>query len=55
MNLKIATRYYKPPELLFRMRYYDYALDMWSFGCLLGELVRSRTLPVNNPLSPPFT
>jgi serine/threonine protein kinase len=53
MNLKIATRYYKPPELLFRMIYYDYALDMGSFGCLLGELVRSRTLPVNNPLPPP--
>jgi serine/threonine protein kinase len=41
MNLNVATRYYKPPELMFRLRQYDYSMDMWSFGCLFGELVRT--------------
>ena len=38
-NVRVATRYFKAPELLVDYKYYDYALDMWSFGCLLAGIV----------------
>lgn len=38
-NVSVATSSYKPPELLMGMRYYDYSLDMWSFGCVLAEML----------------
>ena len=38
-NVHVASRYYKPPELLINMQDYDYSLDMFSAGCLLGALV----------------
>ena len=38
-NVHVASRYYKPPELLINMQGYDYSLDMFSAGCLLGALV----------------
>ncbi|KAL7721709.1 non-specific serine/threonine protein kinase [Entamoeba marina] len=31
-NVRVASRYYKGPELLVDMQQYDYSLDMWSFG-----------------------
>eukprot|EP01139_Manchomonas_bermudensis_P006438 Amastigsp_a177143_14.p2 type:complete len:395 gc:universal Amastigsp_a177143_14:1329-145(-) len=34
-----GTRYYKAPELILRMKRYDYAVDMWAFGCVLGMLL----------------
>ncbi|KAF7684172.1 putative casein kinase II subunit alpha like protein [Astathelohania contejeani] len=36
-NVKVASRYYKAPELLVNYRYYDYSLDIWSLGCLFAE------------------
>jgi len=38
-NVRVATRYFKSPELLVDYKYYDYALDLWSFGCLLAGIV----------------
>ena len=38
-NLRVATRYYKPPELLLNYKKYDFRVDLWSLGCLLGELI----------------
>jgi serine/threonine protein kinase len=35
-------RYYKAPELLVNYRYYDYSIDVWSFGCILGQLVNDN-------------
>lgn len=29
-NVKVASRFYKGPELLVDYNYYDYSLDMWS-------------------------
>lgn len=33
------TTWYKAPELLFGDRSYGYEIDIWSFGCLAGELL----------------
>jgi serine/threonine protein kinase len=32
-------RYYKAPELFLGYHFYDYSVDMWSFGCVLGAIV----------------
>ena len=38
-NLRVASRYYKPPEILVGWRMYDYSFDMWSFGCWVAGMV----------------
>jgi len=34
-NVRVASRYFKGPELLVDYQMYDYSLDMWSLGCVL--------------------
>ncbi|CAK9805964.1 Cyclin-dependent kinase 20 [Anthophora plagiata] len=41
---QIATRWYRAPELLYGARYYTAAIDMWSVGCILGELLNKSPL-----------
>ena len=41
-NVRVASRYYKGPELLIDLQTYDYSLDMWSLGCMLAGLVFKR-------------
>lgn len=38
-NVRVASRYFKGPELLVDHRDYDYSLDLWSFGCVLAGIV----------------
>jgi len=38
-NVRVASRYYKGPELLVDFQLYDYSLDMWSLGCMLAGMV----------------
>ena len=39
-NVRVASRYFKGPELLVDLQDYDYSLDLWSLGCMLaGALV----------------
>lgn len=38
-SVRVASRYYKSPELLVEYPYYDYSLDIWSFGCILAQLI----------------
>lgn len=38
-NVRVASRYYKGPELLVDMQLYDYSLDMWSLGCMLASMI----------------
>jgi len=35
----IASRYYRAPELIFESTMYTTAIDMWSFGCILAEML----------------
>ncbi|KYQ99975.1 hypothetical protein DLAC_11554 [Tieghemostelium lacteum] len=41
-NVKVASRHYKPPELLVNMFDYDYSLDMWSLGCFFAGMILDR-------------
>jgi casein kinase II subunit alpha len=38
-NVRVASRYYKGPELLVDLELYDYSLDMWSLGCMVAGMV----------------
>lgn len=35
----VATRWYRAPEILLGSTKYTKSVDMWSIGCILGELV----------------
>lgn len=39
---RVASLHFKAPELLLGYRYYDYSLDVWSAGCILGEMLFNR-------------
>lgn len=41
-NVRVATRYYKSPELLVGYGEYNYSLDLWSFGCTMAGLIFQR-------------
>lgn len=40
----IATRWYRSPEILMGSRKYTEGVDLWSVGCILGEMFRTRPL-----------
>ncbi|KAM7508687.1 hypothetical protein LguiA_019140 [Lonicera macranthoides] len=40
----ICSRYYRAPELIFGATEYTTAIDMWSAGCVLAELLLGRPL-----------
>lgn len=41
-NTRVASRFFKGPELLVGMNYYDYQLDVWSTGCMLAGMIFQR-------------
>lgn len=45
----VATRWYRPPEVLLGWKKYDKSLDMWSVGCIMAELyIRKPLFKGNN-------
>ncbi|KAJ3011569.1 Casein kinase II subunit alpha [Thoreauomyces humboldtii] len=38
-NVRVASRYWKGPELLVDLQQYDYSLDMWSLGCMFASMI----------------
>merc|ERR1712039_1111566 len=40
----ICSRYYRAPELIFGATNYTVAVDLWSIGCVLAEMLRGRPL-----------
>ncbi|GAA5952971.1 hypothetical protein JCM3765_003021 [Sporobolomyces pararoseus] len=46
MTQLVVTLWYRAPELLFGATEYSTAVDMWSIGCIFGELIlREPLLP----------
>lgn len=41
-NVRVASRYFKGPELLVDLQDYDYSLDMWSLGCVVAGMIFKR-------------
>ena len=40
----ICSRYYRAPELIFGATQYTTAIDMWSLGCVMAELLLGSPL-----------
>ena len=58
MTLEVVTQFYRAPELLAGCRHYDTAIDMWSIGCVLAELLGRKILfeasdPISQVSKPP--
>jgi serine/threonine protein kinase len=40
----VATRWYRAPEVILAFKKYSSAMDVWSAGCILGELLLRKPL-----------
>eukprot|EP00392_Amoebophrya_sp_AT5.2_P002234 g2239.t1 len=46
---RVITLWYRPPELLLGCKVYGKEVDIWSVGCVIGELILGRPLfPLDN-------
>ncbi len=39
MTKGVATRWYRPPEILYASAFYGEGVDLWALGCILAELL----------------
>lgn len=47
----VATRWYRAPEILLGCKHYTTGVDLWSLGCIIGEMLLGRPLfPGNSTL-----
>jgi mitogen-activated protein kinase 1/2 len=45
----ITTRWYRPPEVILSCKNYSGAIDVWSVGCILAEMMQRKPLfPATN-------
>jgi serine/threonine protein kinase len=40
----ISTRWYRAPEVILSQKQYTGAIDVWSVGCILAELITRKAL-----------
>ena len=40
----VSTRWYRAPEVLLQSTSYNYPVDIWAMGCIMGELYMLRPL-----------
>lgn len=40
----VATRWYRAPEILIANRHYTKGIDMWSLGCIIGEMIAGKPI-----------
>ena len=43
------SRWYRAPEIILTQKRYDQAIDIWSMGCILAEMVNSSDLYAESP------
>ncbi|KAF8916932.1 MAPK protein hog1, partial [Dissophora ornata] len=40
----VSTRYYRAPEIMLTWQKYDFAVDIWSVGCIFAEMLEGKPL-----------
>uniref|UniRef100_A0A3B4A3N5 mitogen-activated protein kinase n=1 Tax=Periophthalmus magnuspinnatus TaxID=409849 RepID=A0A3B4A3N5_9GOBI len=40
----VATRWYRAPEIMLNWMHYNQNVDIWSVGCIMGELIKGKVL-----------
>ncbi|KAJ6086520.1 hypothetical protein N7467_005434, partial [Penicillium canescens] len=51
----VTTRYYRAPEIMLTWQKYTHAVDVWSVGCILAEMLLGRVLFPGNDHVHQFT
>lgn len=41
LTLEVQTRNYRSPEIILTNNFYDDKIDMWSLGCILGQMINA--------------
>ncbi|TTW07849.1 Mitogen-activated protein kinase 11 [Bagarius yarrelli] len=49
----VATRWYRAPEIMLNWMHYNQTVDIWSVGCIMGELIKGKVLFPGNDLPDP--
>jgi mitogen-activated protein kinase 15 len=44
LSEEVATKWYRAPELLLGSRTYGKPVDIWSFGCIVAELLTGKPM-----------
>ncbi|XAR68014.1 Cyclin-dependent kinase [Bertholletia excelsa] len=44
LTSRVVTLWYRPPELLLGATFYGVSVDLWSTGCVIGELYASKPI-----------
>jgi mitogen-activated protein kinase 1/3 len=44
MTEYVATRWYRAPEIMLTYKDYSHAIDVWSVGCILAEMLSGKPL-----------
>ncbi|KAK4049098.1 mitogen activated protein kinase [Microbotryomycetes sp. JL221] len=44
MTEYVATRWYRAPEIMLTFKQYTKAIDVWSVGCIIGEMISGKPL-----------
>jgi serine/threonine protein kinase len=44
MTQLVVTLWYRAPELLLGQKVYDTAVDLWSVGCIFGEITQGTPM-----------
>jgi serine/threonine protein kinase len=44
MTNEVGSLYYRAPELLLGSQRYDFAVDVWSLGCVFYEMMARKVL-----------
>lgn len=53
LTSRVVTLWYRPPELLLGATEYKPTVDLWSCGCILGELLSGKPiLPGRTEVNP---
>ena len=42
LTLRVTTRWYRAPEVILLEKGYSKPIDVWSVGCIFGELVKMQ-------------
>ena len=54
MTEYVATRWYRAPEIMLTFKEYTKAIDVWSVGCILAEMLSGKPLfPGKDCMFPP--